>query len=75
MTVVAGDPALVPNPTVEVTAASKWFGQKVAVSEVTCSFGPGVTGLLGPNGAGKTTLLRLLTGLLKPSGGSAGPDP
>ncbi len=70
MTVAAGDPALVPNPTVEVTAASKWFGQKVAVSEVTCSFGPGVTGLLGPNGAGKTTLLRLLTGLLKPSGGS-----
>ncbi|MFQ5554560.1 MAG: ABC transporter ATP-binding protein [Acidimicrobiia bacterium] len=65
-----GDPALVPNATVEVSQVSKWFGQKVAVSEVTCSFGPGITGLLGPNGAGKTTLLRMLTGLLLPSGGS-----
>lgn len=63
------NPALVDNPTVEVTAVSKWFGQKVAVSDVTCSFGPGLTGLLGPNGAGKTTLLRMLTGLTLPSQG------
>lgn len=55
--------------TVRLTELSKWFGQKVAVSEVTVSFGPGVTGLLGPNGAGKTTLLRLLTGLQRPSAG------
>lgn len=64
------DPALAVDPTVEVTAVSKWFGQKVAVSAVTCSFGPGVTGLLGPNGAGKTTLLRMLTGLALPSEGT-----
>ncbi len=63
------NPALVANPTVEVAGVSKWFGQKVAVSDVTCSFGPGVTGLLGPNGAGKTTLLRMLTGLILPSQG------
>ena len=63
------NPALVNNPTIEVTAVSKWFGQKVAVSDVTCSFGPGLTGLLGPNGAGKTTLLRMLTGLTLPSQG------
>ena len=43
---------------------SVWFGQKVALSELSCSFGPGVTGLLGPNGAGKTTLMRAMTGLV-----------
>ncbi len=61
----------VSDATVVATDLSKWFGQKVAVSEVTCSFGPGVTGLLGPNGAGKTTLLRVLAGLLSPSAGRA----
>ena len=63
------NPALVSDPTIEVSGVSKWFGQKVAVSDVTCSFGPGLTGLLGPNGAGKTTLLRMLTGLTLPSQG------
>jgi ABC-2 type transport system ATP-binding protein len=58
------DPAFVPDPAVEVTDASVWFGQKVALSELSCSFGPGVTGLLGPNGAGKTTLMRAITGMM-----------
>jgi ABC-2 type transport system ATP-binding protein len=62
-------PAFVADPTVEVRDVSKWFGQKVAVSDVSCSFGAGLTGLLGPNGAGKTTLLRMLTGLILPSQG------
>ena len=66
---IRDDPALVPEPTIEVNGASKWFGQKVAVSNLTCSFGPGLTGLLGPNGAGKTTLLRMITGLIRPSEG------
>jgi ABC-2 type transport system ATP-binding protein len=57
------------SPTVVATELTKWYGQKVAVSDVSCSFGPGVTGLLGPNGAGKTTFLRLLTGLIVPSQG------
>ncbi|MDH5373060.1 MAG: ABC transporter ATP-binding protein [Acidimicrobiia bacterium] len=57
------------DATVEVRDVSKWFGQKVAVSELSCSFGPGVTGLLGPNGAGKTTFLRMMVGLLTPSEG------
>lgn len=64
------DPAHVSDPTVVVRNVSKWFGTKVAVSDVSCSFGAGITGLLGPNGAGKTTLLRMITGLLKPSEGS-----
>jgi ABC-2 type transport system ATP-binding protein len=66
---VDGDPAFVAEPTVVVRAASVWFGQKVALSALSCSFGAGVTGLLGPNGAGKTTLMRAITGLLKPNEG------
>ena len=58
------DPAFVVDPTVTVRDASVWFGQKVALSDLSCSFGAGVTGLLGPNGAGKTTLMRAITGLL-----------
>ncbi|HVF15236.1 MAG TPA: ABC transporter ATP-binding protein, partial [Acidimicrobiales bacterium] len=58
------DPAFVADATVEVDQASVWFGQKVALSELVCSFGPGVTGLLGPNGAGKSTLMRAVVGLI-----------
>jgi ABC-2 type transport system ATP-binding protein len=59
-----GDPAFAIDATVEVNDVSVWFGPKVALSELSCSFGPGVTGLLGPNGAGKTTLMRAITGLI-----------
>jgi len=48
---------------------SKWFGDVVAVSEVTFAVGPGVTALLGPNGAGKSTALRMISGLTTPSKG------
>jgi ABC-2 type transport system ATP-binding protein len=60
----ADDPAFAADATVVVEDVSVWFGQKVALSELNCSFGPGVTGLLGPNGAGKTTLMRAMTGLV-----------
>jgi ABC-2 type transport system ATP-binding protein len=66
----APDPAFAPDATVEVRDVSVWFGQKVALSELSCSFGPGVTGLLGPNGAGKTTLMRAMTGLIGVNQGS-----
>jgi len=58
------DPAFAEGATVVVSGASVWFGPKVALNEVSCSFGPGVTGLLGPNGAGKTTLMRAICGML-----------
>ena len=72
------DPAFVPDAAVVVTEASVWFGQKVALSELSCSFGPGVTGLLGPNGAGKTTLMRAITGMMPVNQGTVrveGRDP
>lgn len=49
---------------------SHWYGDVVAVNDVTASVEPGITGLLGPNGAGKTTLLQLAAGLMPPSGGT-----
>jgi ABC-2 type transport system ATP-binding protein len=72
------DPAFAADATVEITDVSVWFGPKVALSELSCSFGPGVTGLLGPNGAGKTTLMRSITGLIGVNQGSVsveGRDP
>ena len=51
-------------------AASRWYGNVVAVNDVTFDVGAGITGLLGPNGAGKTTLLHLMAGFLRPSSGT-----
>jgi ABC-2 type transport system ATP-binding protein len=55
---------------IEVTGVSRWYGNVVAVNDITMSIGPGVTGLLGPNGAGKTTLLHMMAGFLPPSRGA-----
>jgi ABC-2 type transport system ATP-binding protein len=74
----APSPSLTGAETIHVHDVSKAFGALVAVSDVTFSVGPGVTGLLGPNGAGKSTLMRVLCGLTPPSTGSvwvAGGDP
>ncbi len=49
--------------------ASRWYGDVVAVNDVSFELGPGITGLLGPNGAGKSTLIHMLTGFLRPSAG------
>ncbi len=57
------------SATIDVRSASKWYGNVVAVNDVSLQVGPGITGLLGPNGAGKTTLLNLITGLAEPSEG------
>ncbi|MFV2143222.1 ABC transporter ATP-binding protein [Isoptericola sp. G70] len=56
--------------TLTIDTCSRWFGNVVAVNDVTMSIGPGITGLLGPNGAGKSTLINMLAGFLPPSAGS-----
>ena len=67
-----------PGPVIRVDGVSRWFGDVVAVSDVSFDVSTGVTALLGPNGAGKSTLLRLLCGLTAPSQGTVrvlGEDP
>jgi len=56
--------------TLELDHVSRWYGNVVAVNDVSMTVGPGVTGLLGPNGAGKSTLIALMAGFLAPSVGS-----
>ncbi len=55
---------------IEVAGVSRWYGNVVAVNDISFGIGPGVTGLLGPNGAGKTTLLHVVAGFLAPSAGT-----
>jgi ABC-2 type transport system ATP-binding protein len=54
---------------IECEHAAKWYGQIIAVNDVSLSVPAGVTGLLGPNGAGKSTLLKMMVGQLRPSKG------
>ncbi|MDX2647439.1 ABC transporter ATP-binding protein [Streptomyces sp. PA03-1a] len=56
--------------TLSIDHVSRWFGNVVAVNDVTMTIGPGVTGLLGPNGAGKSTLINMMGGFLAPSAGT-----
>jgi ABC-2 type transport system ATP-binding protein len=51
---------------------TKRFGEYNAVSKLDLSIPPGeICCFLGPNGAGKSTTVKMLTGLLKPTEGSA----
>jgi ABC-2 type transport system ATP-binding protein len=57
---------------VEVRDLTRVFGSFTAVDHVTFEVDRGeIFGFLGPNGAGKTTTLKMLTGLLRPTLGSA----
>jgi ABC-2 type transport system ATP-binding protein len=62
-------PASSREAAIDLVHVARWYGNVVAVNDITFSLGAGVTGLLGPNGAGKTTLLHMLAGLLAPSAG------
>jgi ABC-2 type transport system ATP-binding protein len=49
---------------------SKFYGEILGVNRINLAIAPGITSLVGPNGSGKTTLMNLMTGLLRPTGGS-----
>jgi len=68
--------ASVPRTTsaVELQNVSRWYGNVVAVNDISMTLQPGVTGLLGPNGAGKTTVLHMMAGFLSPSRGTVTVD-
>ncbi len=58
------------NTIIEVKNLTKKFGNFTAVNGVSFTVEKGqVFGFLGPNGAGKTTSIKMLTTLLKPTGG------
>jgi ABC-2 type transport system ATP-binding protein len=57
---------------IEADGLTRRFGDFVAVNAVRFAVAPGeIFAFLGPNGAGKTTTIKMLTGLLRPSGGMA----
>lgn len=60
------------NNIIEVKGLIKRFDRVKAVDGISFRVGDGeLFGFLGPNGAGKTTTVRVLTGVLKPTGGTA----
>lgn len=60
------------DPVIQTRSLIKRFGGKTAVDRLDLSIPRGaIFALLGDNGAGKTTTIRMLTGLLRPDGGTA----
>jgi heme exporter protein A len=59
-----------PTPALDLRGVSRWFGERVALHDLTLALAPGETlAVLGRNGAGKSTLLRILAALLRPHAG------
>lgn len=68
----AGQEGNVLAPAVEVRRLVKWFGGHPALRGIDLRVTQGeIVALFGANGAGKTTLLRILSGRLRPTGGTA----
>ena len=60
------------QPVLDADRLTKAYGHTVALRGITLTVEPGeAVGLLGPNGAGKTTTVKILTGLVRPSSGTA----
>jgi len=50
----------------------KQYGEQKAVNNISFTINKGeIVGFLGPNGAGKSTTMKMITGYLKPDGGTA----
>jgi ABC-2 type transport system ATP-binding protein len=61
-----------PDVPIRTEQLTKQFGSTKALTGVDLTVAAGtIFGLMGPSGCGKTTLLRILTGVYRPSGGSA----
>jgi ABC-2 type transport system ATP-binding protein len=61
-----------PGAAIHARGLTKHFGSVVALDGLDLEVPRGsIFGLLGPNGAGKTTTIRILTGLARPTSGSA----
>ena len=57
---------------IEINDLTKTFGSFKAVDGLTLKVEPGeIFGFLGPNGAGKTTTVKILSGIMRPTSGSA----
>lgn len=60
-----------PTPAISLRDVTKSYGATEALRGVTLDVRRGeVFGYVGPNGAGKTTTIKILTGLVRPGGGS-----
>jgi branched-chain amino acid transport system ATP-binding protein len=55
---------------IEVQDLRVRFGGVTPIDGMTVTFPTGTCGLIGPNGAGKTTFFNVLSGFVKPAGGS-----
>jgi iron complex transport system ATP-binding protein len=57
-------------PVLSIQSISAHYGDALALDQISLQVKKGeIVGLIGPNGAGKSTLIKVLSGVLRPSGG------